>query len=575
MRYITADWPVLAAALAAMIVGTAAQLAVPDLSGIIIDRAIVPHHLALLWGLGGALLGATVVYGVLNFAQGYLTALLSQKASYRLTDALYRHVQEQSFSFFDRAQTGQLMSRATGDVNSVRQFVNRGAPRIVTATLQFVGTAAILLRIDPSLALLTLVMTPPFLWAVLAMSKRQRPASWQLQQNLADLTTVLQENIVGVKVVRVFAREADEERKFDRHNSAYREQSMRVAEIQATFQPLLNQLPNVGTVFIIAYGGVQVIHGTLAIGNFVAFNAYLLLLMMPLRALGFITNLWAQAHASADRIFEILDTEPGVRQPPGAVELPRLRGEVRFDHVSARYDNEGPLVLEDIDLSVRAGETVALVGMTGSGKSTLVQLVSRFYDPAEGRVLVDGHDLRTVDLHSLRSQIGFVLQDPFLFATTLRENIAFGRPGASAAEIEQAAKAARIHDFAASLPRGYETRVGERGTSLSGGQKQRVSIARAVLMDPRILVLDDATSSVDAENEYLIQEALGELLGSRTTFIIAHRLASVMRADRIVVLHDGRIQAVGAHEVLLRSSPVYRRIHELQLSPIGQEVAGE
>ncbi len=558
-----------------MVIGTAAQLVVPDLSGVIVDNAIEPHRLALLVPLGGALFGATAVWGAFNFAQSYLGALMSQKVVYRLTDAMYRHVQEQSFSYFDKSQTGQLMSRATGDINSVRMFVYRGAPRIVTAALQFFGTAVILLKIDPSLALLTMTMTPPFLWAVLAMSRKQRPASWKLQQDLADLTTVLQENIVGMRVVRVFAREDHEEEKFDRTNTAYREQSMRVAEIQANFQPLLNQLPQLGTAFIIAYGGIQVIHGTLAIGNFVAFNAYLLLLLMPLRSIGFITNLWAQAQASAERVFEVLDSQPRVRQPEHAVVLPRLTGAVRFEHVSARYGDEGPLVLEDIDLSVAPGETVALVGMTGSGKSTVVQLVSRFYDPAAGRVLVDGHDLRTVDLHSLRSQIGFVLQDPFLFATTLGENIAFGRPGASQADIERAARAARIHDFAASLPWGYGTRVGERGMSLSGGQKQRVSIARAILMDPRILVLDEATSSVDAENEFLIREALGELLGSRTTFIIAHRLSSVMRADRIVVLHQGRIQAIGRHEALLRTSPVYQRIHALQLAPAGQEVAGE
>ncbi len=558
-----------------MVIGTAAQLVVPDLSGVIVDNAIVPHHLSLLVPLGAALFGATAVWGIFTFAQSYLGAVMSQKVVYRLTDAMYRHVQEQSFTYFDNAQTGQLMSRATGDINSVRRFVYRGAPRIVTAVLQFFGTAVILLKIDPSLALLTMTMTPPFLWAVLVMSRKQRPASWKLQQDLADLTTVLQENIVGMRVVRVFAREDHEEEKFDRTNMAYREQSMRVAEIQATFQPLLNQLPQLGTAFIIAYGGIQVIHGTLAIGNFVAFNAYLLLLLMPLRSIGFITNLWAQAQASAERVFEVLDTEPRVRQPEQALVLPRLSGAVRFEHVSARYGDEGPLVLEDIDLSVAPGETLALVGMTGSGKSTVVQLVSRFYDPVAGRVLVDGHDLRTVDLHSLRSQIGFVLQDPFLFATTLGENIAFGRPGASQADIERAAKAARIHDFAVSLPWGYETRVGERGTSLSGGQKQRVSIARAILMNPRILVLDEATSSVDAENEFLIREALGELLGSRTTFIIAHRLSSVMRADRIVVLHQGHIQAIGRHETLLRTSPIYQRIHALQLAPAGQEVAGE
>lgn len=574
MRYVLREWRVVAVTLVVMVVGIAAQLVVPDLSGIIIDNAIVPHHLSLMWSLGAALLGSTALAGALTFAQGYLTALMSQRVVYRITDDLYKHLQGQSFSYFDQAQTGQLMSRATGDMNAVRMFVNRGAPRIVTATLQFFGTAFILLRVDPSLALLTLVIAPPFLWAVLAMSHRQRPASWKLQQDLADLTTVLQENIVGIKVVRLFARESDEEAKFDRTNEAYRAQSMRVAEIQALFQPILSQLPNLGTVFIIAYGGIQVIHGQLAIGNFLAFNAYLLMLLMPLRALGFITNLWARAIASAERIFEILDSEPGVRQPEQAVVLPRLRGEVAFVGVRARYEAGGPYVLDGIDLTVAPGETIALVGMTGSGKSTLVQLISRFYDPAEGRVLVDGIDLRTVDLRSLRSQIGFVLQDPFLFATSIRENIRFGRPDATQAEVEAAARAARIDAFVRSLPRGYDSQVGERGVSLSGGQKQRVSIARAILMDPRILVLDDATSSIDAETEYLIQQALGELLGSRTTFIIAHRLASVMRADRIAVLHDGRLEAVGRHEVLLRTSPLYRRVYELQLAPAGREVAG-
>ncbi len=568
---------------ALLIGGTGLGLAVPALTGSMVGAVKTAwthgQWQSSAWRqvpwLAAGLLAAAAGSGLLGFARGYLTEWLAQRSMFRARDAIFGHLQEQSFDYFDQAETGQLLSRATGDVETLRRLVSRGGPSALAALLQFVGTAVILLRVDAVLALLILAIAPFFVWTVLAMSQRMRPASWAVQQQLADLTTVLQEDLAAVRVVRAFARRDHEEERFAAQNEAYLERSMDVARIQARYQPLLSQLPTLGTVLLLGVGGLEVLSGHLSFSMFVAFNAYVLMLLGPLRMVGMVVNLGAQAAASAERIFEILDATGQVTQPEHAIRLPRLRGQVRLEGVWARYGDNGGWALEDINLTVQPGERVALVGMTGAGKSTLVQLVPRFYDPVEGRVLIDGQDLRPIYLHTLRSQIGLVLQEPFLFSASIEDNIRYGRPQASAAEVEAAARAAHIADFIETLPRGYQTVVGERGVGLSGGQKQRVAIARALLLDPRILILDDATSSVDAENEYRIRHALQTLMHGRTTFIIAHRLAGVMFADRIVVLEGGRIAAIGTHAELLQCSSLYARICELQLAPAGSAGHGE
>jgi len=576
-RFLRPDVPLLLAILISLAVGTALGLVGPYLTGsmvTLIKDAVQPgraaggaHGLRGLPLLALAMIGAAAGTGLLQFLRGYLSELLAQRTMLRTRAAIYEHLQGQSFDYFDGQETGQILSRATGDVETLRRLVSRAGPGALAALFQFVGTAIILLKVDASLALLSLCVAPFFVWVTLSMSHRMRPASWALQQQLADLTTVLQEVVGSIRVVKAFVRADYEMARFGRENQGYLERSMDVARLQARYQPLLGQMPTLGTVAVLGFGGLQVIHGHLSLGMFVAFNAYVITLLGPLRMVSFLVNLGAQAAASAERIMEILDAGGRVQQPENAVVLPRLRGQVQLQDVWTRYGTADQWVLSGISIEVRPGESVALVGMTGAGKSTLVQLIPRFYDPERGRVLVDGQDVRRVDLNSLRSQIGFVLQDPFLFSASLEDNIRYGRPGASRETVMAAAAAAHVAEFISTLPDGYRTVVGERGVGLSGGQKQRVAIARALVMDPRILILDDATSSVDAENEHLIWDALHRLMAGRTSLVIAHRLASVMLADRIVVLQDGQVAATGTHRELLTTSPLYRSIHDLQLAP--------
>ncbi len=554
-----------ALAVAAARLGPTARLAAGGLRGM--------HALPLL---AAELVLATAGAGLFTFLRLYLSEWLAQRSMYRARSEIYEHLQRQSFDYFDQTDTGQLMSRATGDVETLRRLISRAGPGALVALVQFLGTAVILLRLDARLTLLVLCIAPFFVWSVLAMSRRLRPASWAVQQQLADLTSVLQEDLASIRVVKAFARDAHERERFRAQNQRYLDRSMDVAWIQARYQPVLGQLPTLGTVLLLAVGGLQVIHGHLALGTWVAFNSYVIMLLGPLRMVALVVNLGAQAAASAERVFQILDAGSDVKQPPHAVVLPHLRGAVAFEGVGLRYKGSREWALREVDLVVEPGECVALVGMTGSGKSTLAQLVPRFYDATTGRVLVDGHDVRTLDLQSLRRQVGFVHQEPFLFSASIEDNIRYGRPEASHEVVRRAAEAAHVADFIESLPDGYATAVGERGVGLSGGQRQRVAIARALVTDPRILVLDDATSSVDAENEHLIQEALRRLLAGRTTFLIAHRLSSLVHAHRVLVLQEGRVVAAGGHEDLLRASPVYRRVYELQLAPggSGQAVGG-
>jgi len=578
-------WLALAFGLFSTIAGLGASFAIPYIVRAVIDKAIGRMDLRLLGVAAAGVIAISLVQGVFTFAQRYGMEYLAQKVIYDLRSVLYRHLQNLSFSFYDHAQTGQLMSRVTGDVETLRRFLGFGLLNLLSNVITLLAVLVILFTLDWRLAVLSMATIPPTIYVVSIFMRRVRPIYVSIQQQIAVITTRLQENLTGVRVVRAFAREEDEEARMDRENRDYLAKNLSAVRISAFFFPLINFITGAGTALVIWYGGQEVILGKMSLGSLVAFNTFLIMLVAPFRMMGWILNMAQRAQTSGSRIFEILDTEPEVRDLPEAKLMPQVKGEVEFDDVSFTYvgqaipwlavaasgDKPEPLIVHDISLRVRPGETVALLGATGSGKTTLVNLVPRFYDPSHGRVLIDGIDVREVTLESLRRQIGVVLQDTFLFSTSIRENIAYGRLDATLSEIQEAARAAEIHDFIAGLPKGYETLVGERGVGLSGGQKQRVAIARALLMDPRVLILDDSTSSVDTETEHAIQTALARLMKGRTTFVIAQRLATLKNADRIVVLDEGRIADAGDHDALLRRSRIYREIYELQFRPQEEE----
>ncbi len=541
-------------------------LAIPWLIKEVIDfglRAGNPGYLVLA---GGLVVLFSVARGAFAFGQGYLSEAVSQRAAYDLRNALFDKFQRLSFAFHDRAQTGQLMSRATADVEGVRVYLNIGLMRLLTVAVMVPAVLILAVQANVRLAVILLVSVVAIgLWAV-NISARLRPVWLQVQQAMGDLGTVLQENLTGIRVVQAFCQEAAQQRLYDRFNRRLRELSLRASRIGAFHQPFLLFMLNLAVVATLWVGGREVMAGRLTLGELVAFTQYLLMLFMPVRALGWVMNIFARAQSAGERIFEILDSVQEVSEKPDAIELKGVRGEVVFENVTFAYPGRPP-TLRNVNLRVKPGEIVALVGPTGSGKSTLVQLIPRFYDVTSGRVLVDGHDVRDLKLASLRRNIGIVLQDTFLFAATIRENIAYGRPDATDAEVVAAAGAARIHDFIMSLPDGYNTWVGERGLTLSGGQRQRIAIARVLLLDPKILILDDALASVDVETEAEIQAALETVMQGRTTFIIAHRLRTVRLAHRVVVMVNGEVVEEGTHEELLARGGFYRRLYETQLRP--------
>ncbi len=564
--YLRPYWRLSAAAYLTLLGINALALAIPQFIRWIVDQGIGGRNVRLLGWSVLALLGVTLLKGVLTFLQGRWTEIASQGVAYDLRNAIHRKLSTLSFSYHDRTETGQLLSRAIQDVERIRFLTGRAFLRLVDGTVLLMGTAAMLVWMNPRLALLALGTMPLLAHRALYFGRRYRPLSLAIQQQLAVLTTRLEQNLRGARIVKAFAQEDAEIARFDRENDRWFNLAAQAAHLQAFNIPLMDLIANVGTVFIIWYGGLLVVRGQLTLGELVAFSTYLGQLVMPVRRLGMIVSAIAQAVASGERIFEILDAESEVQDAPDAVPLPSVSGHVRFERVSFAYFGRHQ-VLRDISFEVHPGQVVALLGATGSGKSTIINLIPRFYDPTEGRILIDGYDIRRVTLNSLRSQIGIVLQETTLFAATIRENIAFGRPDATEAEIVEAARAAQAHDFIMAMPKGYDTHVGERGVTLSGGQKQRIAIARALLKDPRILILDDATSSVDTETERLIQMALERLMRGRTSFVIAQRLSTVRMADLILVLERGRIAARGTHEELLHTSGLYAEIYYRQLRP--------
>ncbi|MEO6350861.1 MAG: ABC transporter ATP-binding protein, partial [Candidatus Limnocylindrales bacterium] len=563
-----------AATYAAVVIGTLSQLAVPQLVQNILD-AVVSGARARAQGLSTderaiagaalAIVAFSLVRAVFSFLQGYLAELSSQNVAFELRNAIFAKIQRLSFSYHDRNQTGQLMIRATDDVEKTRLFLGQGLVIAVQALVLLVGILIVLFATNAQLTLVVVPILPVAIVLFMMFGAISQPLFGEVQARLSHLNTVLQENLAGIRVVKSFAQEPREEARFDRSAEHLMAQQLRVARIFSFLFPVVFLTANLGQAAVLYAGGRQIIAGTLSIGEWQKFSLYLVYAFLPIGQLGFIISLMSQANTSAGRIFEILDAKNEVTDRSGAALLGQLKGRVEFRNVTFRYYQSGEPTLQDVSFVAEPGQTVAILGATGSGKSTIINLIPRFYDVSDGAILVDGIDVRDVTIDSLRRQIGIVLQETTLFGGTILDNIAFGRSDASLDEVVAAARAAHAHEFIAGMPLGYDTPVGERGTTLSGGQKQRIAIARALLTDPRILILDDSTSSVDLTTEAQIQRALDRLMHGRTSFVIAQRISTVQGADQILVLERGRVAANGTHAELLETSAIYAEIYHSQL----------
>lgn len=559
-------WAQIAGATLTLFVVTGSQLVVPAIIREVIDTGLAREEAGFLLSAGLAILGVGLLRALVAFAQRYLSEYVSMKVAYDLRNRLYDHIQHLSFSYHDRAQTGQLMSRCTEDVRSIQQFIGDGIFELLQILLIIAGTLVLMFQENPLLTLIALIPMMPLFVITTDFGGRVSEMFYAIDKSLGDLSARLQENVTGVQVVRAFAREPYEITRFDRSNKELYDARVHVIHEWSKIMPTTVFLVSLSTILILWFGGQMVIDGELTIGQVVQFNSYMLLIAMPAQQLTWFVNSAGEAAAGAQRVFEVLDHEPVIQSLPGAVNARNLSGQVEFKDVTFTYQGEEQPALEDVSFTAEPNQVIGLIGPTGSGKSTLTNLLARFYDASAGAVLLDGVDVREYDVIDLRRQIGIVLQTSLLFSATIRENIAFGRPDTSEEEIIAAAKAAQADDFITAFPQGYDTVVGERGITLSGGQRQRMAIARALLIDPRILILDDSTSSVDTETEHLIQQALETLMQGRTTFVIAQRLSSVRRADLILVLQSGRIVERGQHEALLEQGGLYREIYDLQLA---------
>ena len=556
----------------AMLLSTGLNLFVPTVIAWAIDFGLDQGDATYLFLAGGIIMAIALVRGFLGFGQRYYGEWLTHRVAYDLRNEFYNAVQYQPFAFHDQSHTGDLMSRATGDIAESERFVGIGLMDLLATLLLLVGVVAAMLLQSVPLALLALIPLPILLVTTLRFGLTIEPMFKSIQEQMGVLSTVMQESLTGIRVVKAFAREPHELDKFDRENNEWFARREGVIKKWGNNWPFMTFLVTMSIFLLLLFGGPAALDGRITVGALFAMISYVLMLNAPVQRLGFLVNLAATAGASAQRILEIVDLPGEVVDRPDALALPAVRGEVAFEHVAFAY-RDRLNILADIDFHAMPGERIALIGPTGSGKSTITNLIPRFYDVSGGRVLVDGHDVRDLQLKSLRRHIGIVMQEPFLFSQTVAENIAYGRPEASRDDVIAAAQAAHAHEFILELNDGYETRVGERGVTLSGGQKQRIAIARALLADPRILILDDSTSSVDTETEHLIQGALAELMKGRTTFVIAQRLLTLKHADCILVLNDGCIAERGDHETLLAADGLYRQIYDLQLKDQEEFVA--
>ena len=554
-------------AVVSLILVSGANLATPILIGRAIDDGIDPRRLGVIFLIVGGIVGIALVRGLFTFLQGYLAERASQGVAYDLRDALFERIERLSFSYYDRVQTGQLVTRLTSDVEQIRAFAGSGVVQLANAVVMLIGATELLLYLDWQLALVALAIVPVIALLLVRFVSRIRPLFREVQQTLGRLNTVLQEDLSGVRVIRAFAREDYETARYKAVNDELLAKNLTTVRVFANNFPFVFLLANLGTLAIIWFGGWQVIGGRLSVGELVAFNTLLGFMLFPILTIGFLSASISRAGASSQRVFDVLDAPLDVTDKPDASPLPPVSCRVEFDDVSFRYPGSERDILGGVSFTAEPGQTVAILGTTGSGKSTLVNLIPRFYDVTGGAVRLDGHDVRDVTLSSLRSQIGIVLQETRLFSGTVRDNVAFGKPNATDEEVVAAAEAAQAHEFIRGLSEGYDTVIGERGIGLSGGQRQRIAIARALLVDPRLLILDDSTSAVDAETEAAIQETLDRLMREkyRTVFVIAQRVSSVRDADLILVLDQGRIAARGTHQELLRESELYNEILGSQL----------
>jgi ATP-binding cassette subfamily B protein len=572
IRYLARYRGLAARAYLFLLVSTGAMLLVPQVIQNVIDAIVAgvrqtdPDAAAqTLYSSAVLIVLFAIARGVFAFSQAYTSERVSQSIAFDFRNDLYAKIQNLSFSYHDRTQTGQLMVRATDDVEKVRLFLGQGLLMATQALVILVASVIVLAATNWSIKVVVLPVLPLAVILFGTFGRLAQPMFIQVQMRLSALNTILQENLAGIRVVKAFVREAKEQARFAAATDDLVGMQIQLARLFSFLFPFVFLVANLGQAAVMYFGGRQMIGGTLTLGEWQKFSLYLVYVFFPLGQLGFIITQMAQASASAGRIFEILDAQSEVADAPDAIALPPVQGRVTFENVTLKYFGGGEPVLRDVSFDVQPGRTVALLGVTGSGKSSIINVIPRFYDATSGRVLVDGHDVKSVTIDSLRAQIGIVLQDTTLFGGTIRDNIAFGRPEATQSEVEAAARAAAAHDFIAGFPEGYDTPVGERGQTLSGGQKQRIAIARTLLLDPRILILDDSTSSVDAVTEHEIQRALDRLMEGRTSFVIAQRISTARGADQILVLDKGQIAERGTHAELLERSALYAEIFSSQL----------
>ncbi len=573
LGYLKPHWIGVVIVILAMTAATVLEMSPAMLLRQIVDVALPQKDLPLLAKLCLGFVGVAVLKGIVLYIQWYTSELIGQKVIFQMRQQIHDHLQTLPPSYFSTMDTGQVMARLTSDIHSVQDFIGWGALFLVSMVLMTVGVSSYLAYLNWRLMLATVVTFPFLFRTVFWFDRNVRPAWKNVREKMGKLTETLQENITGIRVVKAFAREPEEIRKFARRNLEHYEANLERADIEARAQPFLELLTGLSAVSMIGYGGYLVLSGQMTVGTLFAFYSLLWSLIWPVRMLGWLVNMAEQSLAAAPRLFELLDTEPEIKDCPDPVELEQVKGHIVFENVDFCFPGDDRKTLENINLEILPGETVAIVGGTGSGKSTLVNLIPRFLDPTSGRITLDGHDLREISLKSLRKNIGLVLQENFLFSATVRENISLGKPDASLEEIIQAAELAQAHGFISEFPKGYDTPLGERGIGLSGGQKQRVALARAILTDPKILILDEATSSVDTETEYLIQEGFSHVMENRTTIIIAKRLSTIRDADKIVILKDGKISQVGTHLELLSQPGFYKKLFESQFAEQDVELA--
>jgi ABC-type multidrug transport system fused ATPase/permease subunit len=575
MAFVRGYWHLLVIAFICLAAATLLAMAIPNLLGSGIDAALgsgthkflffsVGDAHTFLWWIAGIIIASAALRGLAGYGQRFFNEVTAQKTTYIIRNALYERIQRLSFAFHDRSQTGQLMSRGTVDIEVIRMFFAMGLLGLLQVFLMVFAVSYILLSMDWRLALLTLVFVLPVIWLAISFGRRIRPIWLRVQAVMGFMGNTLEESLAGISVVKAFSHEKEDSRKFSGQATELYDEQVHAARLMAINAPTMILFFTIPTAVILWYGGHQVINGTLTIGQVTQFILYIGMLLMPIRRLGMMVNLYSRTISAGQRIFEILDTESEVKEKHGAIELGRVKGQVSFQDVSFSYSQVGP-ALKNVSFEVQPGQLVALLGRSGSGKSTVANLLARFYDVTGGKITIDGVDIRDVTLASLRRNVVTAQQDVFLFSATIKENIAYGAVDAPMDRIIEVAKAANLHDFIASLPEGYDTWVGERGDTLSGGEKQRLSIARTLLVDPGILILDDSTASVDAATERLIRQALEKLIKGRTTFIITHRLPIIQNADLILMLQDGMLAESGTHDELMKKGGIYKEIYESQL----------